>query len=43
MSHVFDDSQAIDLDDFNFVDGDGEEGGIDLTGDEFENLLAAFN
>jgi DNA segregation ATPase FtsK/SpoIIIE-like protein len=43
MSHVFDDSQAIDLDDFNFGDGDGEEGGIDLTGDEFENLLAAFN
>lgn len=43
MSNVFDESQAIDLDDFNFGDGDGEEGGIDLTGDEFENLLAAFN
>ena len=41
---VFDDTQPIDLDDFNFGDGDGgEEGGIDLTGDEFEDLLAAFN
>lgn len=45
MSNVFDESQPIDLDDFNFGNGDegGGEGGIDLTGDEFENLLAAFN
>jgi hypothetical protein len=44
LTNVFDESQPIDLDDFNFGDGDGgDEGGIDLTGDEFENLLAAFN
>jgi hypothetical protein len=43
-SNPFDESQPIDLDDFNFGDGDGDgDGGIDLTGDEFENLLAAFN
>jgi hypothetical protein len=45
MSNMFDESQPIDLDDFNFGNGDEGvgEGGIDLTGDEFENLLAAFN
>jgi len=44
MSNVFDESQAIDLDDFNFEEGDqGGEGGVGISGDEFESLLAAFN
>lgn len=44
LTNVFDETQPIDLDDFNFGDGDqAGEGGVGISGDEFESLLAAFN